>query len=112
MPKFTTAIAPALLSTAALFALAGVAATPAPAAAQDKPVSAAIGFSDLDLSSDAGQKALESRIQRAARRVCGIDEVRTGTIVRSRAADECYRLALRSTRARVAEAVRQGHHGG
>jgi UrcA family protein len=111
MTKLATAFAPALVATTALFAVVGIAAAPAPAAAQDQPA-AAIGFADLNLATEAGQKALEVRIERTARRICGMDEVRTGTIMQSRAATQCYRQALRNTRERVAQAVRQSQQGG
>jgi len=112
MTKFATAFAPALVATTALFTIVGVAAVPTPAAAQEQVATATIEFADLNLASEEGQKALEGRIQRSARRVCGMDEVRTGTIMQSRAATQCYRQALRSARARVAEAVRQSRQGG
>ena len=112
MTKFAIAFAPALVAATALFTVVGIAAMPVPAAAQDAPASTAIEFSDLNLATPAGQKALEARIQRSARQVCGMDEVRTGSIMQSRAATQCYRQALRSARERVAEAVRHNQQGG
>ena len=59
-----------ILATAALAAAFGaapaLAADPAPA-----PRSAAVGYSDLNLASEAGQRILDARIGRAVREVCG-----------------------------------------
>ena len=44
-------------------------AAAAPAAAE--PISVAVPYGDLDLTSEAGRKALDARLARAATKVCG-----------------------------------------
>lgn len=43
----------------------------APALALDEPVRVAVPYGDLDLTSDAGREALDARLERAVRKVCG-----------------------------------------
>jgi len=74
---------------AALAALA----VAAPAAAQS---AVAVRYSDLDLSTTAGQAQLERRIHNAAREVCGMNEVTVGTRLNSTASQRC--LAETKTR--------------
>ena len=62
MKTFTTLIAATLAATLSTAAFA----------ADGKTVR--VNYSDLDLSSDAGKKALNGRISRAARLVCGEQE--------------------------------------
>jgi UrcA family protein len=90
---------PAILAAAA--ALAGAATVfAAPAAAED---SVGIKYSDLDLSTRAGQQKLERRIDGAAREACGMDQIRTGRFTPSTAQRECYQ----KTKASVGEQVAQ-----
>ncbi|MEE4206850.1 MAG: UrcA family protein [Erythrobacter sp.] len=51
-------------------ALAGVAALPAAARAEE-PATVTVRIADLDLTSEAGRKTLDRRIALAARKVCG-----------------------------------------
>ena len=81
-------------------ALLGIVAT---AAAAEAPASVNVKYSDLDLSTAAGQAQLERRIDKAARSVCGVDDVITGSRVPSNEA----RLCLEETRARVHAQVAQ-----
>jgi UrcA family protein len=63
-------------SNAALAAIAFACLTQiaAPSAAQDREtVSARVLYADLDLSSQAGRATFESRVRRAAMRVCDVD---------------------------------------
>ena len=69
----------AIAATAAL-------ATAAPAFAGSDEVQ----YKDLDLSTAAGQAQLENRLDDAARAVCGMDQIQTGTRIRSREARDCY----------------------
>ena len=90
---------PAILAAAA--ALAGAATVfAAPAAAED---SVGIKYSDLDLSTRAGQQKLDRRIDSAAREACGMDRVQTGRFTPSTAQRECYQ----KTKASVGEQVAQ-----
>ena len=59
-----------------------VLAVPA-AAAEDQPPRVAVHYDDLDLTSEAGQKQLDLRLERAAREVCGVDKTVIGTHLRS-----------------------------
>jgi len=88
------AILAAALGAAAVFAT--------PAAAENV---SAVTYSDLDLSTSAGQAKLERRIDSAARSACGFAEIRTGTIMRSSAARECYEEAKARVHQQVAELI-------
>ena len=98
-------IAASLLATATLFVI-----TPGVATAQSGAV--AVRHADLDLATSKGQQTLERRITRAARTICGIDDQTTGTRLASKAADSCYRQALRDVQQRVAAAIESGRRGG
>lgn len=99
---------PALL--AAALAATAVAA---PAVAAETSASVAVKYSDLDLSTKAGQEALENRIDKAARSACGMDDANTGSRVRSREARECYQQTRATVHERVARmTARGGARGG
>ncbi|MEM9500258.1 MAG: UrcA family protein [Pseudomonadota bacterium] len=95
---------------AAAFGLA-VTATPAFAGSQDKQ-SLDVSFAGLDLSTAEGQKALEKRIETAARKLCGVDAVRTGTRMKSQSSVTCYKEAVASAKRQVAAAVADQQRGG
>lgn len=82
----------------------------APLAAE--PMQFKIEHRDLNLSTAEGQKALDRRIDRAARQACGVDSRSTGTRIRSREARECYRdlkaQAYKQFAARFGEQVKGG----
>jgi UrcA family protein len=84
-------------------ALAIAAATPAVAATQTS--SAAVRYTDLDLSTSAGQEQLDRRIDVAARAACGLDTVRTDTRVPSQSARRCYEEARENVNRQVAELI-------
>ncbi|EIZ78406.1 hypothetical protein WSK_3025 [Novosphingobium sp. Rr 2-17] len=90
----TTAIAAAAICTAALFA--------SPAAYAK---SVEVSYADLDLTTAEGQKALDRRLNRAARSACGLDEVTTGTHLPSASARLCYEQARAKSKERLAEAI-------
>lgn len=79
------ALAATALATAALPAMA----------AEGQSIS--VQYSDLNLASAEGQRVLEQRLDRAARDVCDMGEVRSGTRLPSRDSAACYR----DTRARL-----------
>jgi len=55
----------------------------------------AVNFSDLDLSSAAGQEALQYRLARAAEKVCGHSDVRrAGGVALAARNGECYEESL------------------
>lgn len=65
--------------------------------------------SDLDLSTEAGARQFDRRVQRAAREVCGLSEIRTGSRITSSDAQDCYDNAVRTARVQFASAAtRQG----
>lgn len=99
--KFTTAAA------------CGIAliATPAIAGVDDKPT-AGIEFRDLNLATPEGQAVLDQRIDIAARKICQMDKVMTGTRIRSRDAEKCYKAAMKSAKTQVAARIREDRRGG
>lgn len=84
-------------------ALAVAAATPA--VATEVTSSTAVRYTDLDLSTVAGQEQLDRRIDVAARAACGMDTVRTDTRVPSPSAQRCYDEARSSVNRQVAELI-------
>jgi len=85
-----------------------------PAAAADETQSVGIHYGDLDLTSAEGQQQLDIRLERAARKVCRINETTTGTYLRSAQSRECYRAARRDLERQYAEVVnrKSGAAGG
>ena len=71
-----------------------------------------VSYRGLDLRTDAGQTALEQRVDRAARQVCGMDEILSGTRIRSHEARACYDLARRQLNEQFAVLVRDAQLGG
>jgi len=96
------------IKTATAFAAAGLALITTSAFAE----SVSVSYRDLDLSTAEGREMLETRLDRAAKEVCGIDEVRTGTRIRSRSAGECYENAKTQLSERVAMLVAKEKKGG
>lgn len=65
------------MRTFTLFALAAFSAVAVTAtSASAEPTSIAVSYADLDLSTPAGMKQLEGRIESASQRICGQVEVR------------------------------------
>lgn len=79
---------PLALAAAATFVAPAVAV-----AAPEQTATTGVRYKDLDLNTEAGQKELEARLDKAAREVCGMDDISTGTRVSSRGARDCYRDA-------------------
>jgi len=77
----------------------------APVAAKDEAPTIGIHYGDLDLTSEAGQRELDVRLERAAREVCGVNEKVVGSHLRSRHSRECYREARRSLDQQYAQLV-------
>lgn len=71
-----------------------------------------VNFADLNLSSPAGQERLAKRVDSAARDVCGMDERRIGTRIRSDEAVACYKAAKAKAHAQFAAAAQQQAKGG
>ncbi len=102
-----------MTKTIAFAAACGLAltATPALAGVDDVPT-AGIEFRDLNLASPEGQAVLDQRIDIAARKICRMDSVTTGTRIRSRDAERCYKTALKSAKTQVAARIREDRRGG
>lgn len=69
---------------ACLFAAPGFASDAAAGASVE------VKYRDLDLSTTAGTDELNRRLDKAAREVCGLDVVTTGTRISSREGRRCY----------------------
>lgn len=99
-------LAPALTLIAAL----GLALPTVPAAAQSQTVE--VPYADLNLSTPEGQAALDRRIDKAARQVCGADETVTGSRLKNRAASKCIRTAKEQIGAQISALVEEPNLGG
>lgn len=71
-----------------------------------------IEYSDLNLGTAEGQEVLERRIDQAARDICGVDDVRTGTRIRSTDSKKCYREAKAGATKQFAAMIRDQRLGG
>lgn len=94
--------------TLATIAALGLAATSTVATAE----SVLVPYEDLNLSSQAGQKVLDRRIDRAAKKVCGYDEPTVGTRLRDPEAATCVARAKAASRAQMASIAAQEAKGG
>ena len=72
-------------------------------------LSAAVHYGDLDLTSAAGARELQGRVDRAARAVCGTADIRDLGAVAQR--DACRQVALASAAPQVEVAIAQAHNG-
>ena len=88
----------ALIALSAL-ALAGTTTT---AMAGDRLV---IPYADLNLTSEAGQKALDTRIELAVRDFCQADAIVTGTRVQNPAVAKCLKTTRAAARQQMATLV-------
>lgn len=91
-----------------IFATIGAVLAVQPAIAESR----AVTYDDLDLSTRQGQKTLAMRIDRAAREVCGVDAVITGTRVPPPEARECVRQAKRQIEHKLAAVLDRQTGGG
>ena len=80
----------------------------APALANDFVVK----HNDLDLSTPKGQKALQGRIDAAARKYCAMDEIRTGSRTRAENSSACYQQARAAAREQMASLIAKAQLGG
>ncbi len=96
--------------SAILAAALSAAVLATPAAANTSTVG--VKYADLNLTTEAGQAALDARIDRAAREVCGVDDIRTGTRAPSASARQCYKETKSNVHKQVAERiVRENNRG-
>lgn len=97
------------LATAAI----GLVFTAAPAIAGPAELpTQTISTAGLDLNTAEGQRMLDERILRAARDVCNVDYVRTGTRIRSTEARECIAKARASAQRQMATITADQRRGG
>lgn len=71
-----------------------------------------VEYADLNLASPAGQKTLDQRITKAARQVCGMDGVRTGTRLNRKEATDCFRAAKAQAEKQFAALIDDKQLGG
>jgi UrcA family protein len=102
--KFLTHTLSAALATALL-------AGPALAAADEAKPSVEVRYNDLDLTTTEGADELDRRLDKAAKSVCGINEISTGTRVTSREARACYKETRGQLESRVAAVVAKKQRG-
>ncbi len=106
---FKSFIAAATIGTALIAApaIAGSSSAGSHAAQSSK-----IHYADLNLATPQGQEQLERRIDVAARKVCKLDEHRTGTRLPSRQRKACYVKARKSARSQMASLISDTRRGG
>lgn len=79
-----------------------------PVTAQDMRVE----YSDLNVASKEGRKALDRRIDAAAREYCNYDTVMTGSRIKSPEATRCYREAKAEAKKQLAAIIDEKQLGG
>lgn len=82
-----------------------------PAMAADDARSVEVRYHDLDLTTAAGVSELDRRLDEAAKSVCHIDQVATGTRIASREARACYKETKEQLSANVAVAAAKKSRG-
>lgn len=93
-------------------ALAATAIAAPISAATDTSAPVAVKYSDLDLSTKAGQEKLDRRIDDAARSACGMDDPSTGSRIRSSEARQCYEQTRANVHERVARLIARDNSRG
>lgn len=94
-------------------AAVGLAVTATPALAGNSIVQTIeVTAAGLDLSTPEGQRMLDKRVEAAARNVCGVESVSTGTRIRSLNERTCYQKALAGAKRQIATLVADQQRGG
>lgn len=102
-----------MTKTIALAAVCSLGLIASPAlAAKPETQSMSVEYADLNLSSPEGLAKLDRRIDKAARKVCRMDEIQTGTRVRSANAQRCYEAAINSAKSQMAAKMQKEWRGG
>ncbi|GAB5413272.1 MAG: hypothetical protein Cons2KO_08750 [Congregibacter sp.] len=71
-----------------------------------EPTQVTVNYTDLDLTSPAGQAVLYSRISNAAEKVCGAADLRrAGSLAQASRNEDCYRESLSRALSKVNETV-------
>ena len=81
--------------------LIALAALATPAFAEEEIVDVRVSFADLDVTSDAGRAALESRIATKLRHACKVDGTTRYALGRSRLDERCLADGLASAKVEV-----------
>ncbi|MCB2065714.1 MAG: UrcA family protein [Erythrobacter sp.] len=100
-----------VIKTGLAAAIAASAALAVPAAAAEQGESVRVRYSDLNLSTDQGQAALQRRLERAAEEVCGVDRNSSGMALPSRQARRCYNETVRNFEREVAALAAEQQRG-
>ena len=95
-------------SLSALGAVMTAALVALPASAE----TAQIHYSDLNLASEAGQRAFEKRVEQPARKVCGMNALHTGTRTATPSMRRCFADAKDSARQQLAAVIDGQRLGG
>lgn len=91
----------------------GLALTAQPAlAGTAAPMTVNVNLAGIDLASPEGQKLADDRIRAAARKVCRISNVATGTRMMSHEARACLAKARASAGQQLAAITENGRRGG
>ncbi|MGB3795694.1 MAG: UrcA family protein, partial [Alteraurantiacibacter sp.] len=102
-----------ILSAGALaLAASGLVTAPAVSATQAENRTTAVNHTDLDLETEEGLAELQTRIDRAAKEVCGFNDVEVGTRARTREGRQCYRDAKRQLDRQFAQVIHNAQRGG
>lgn len=88
-----------------------LAATPA-AAGTSETTGLTIEYRDLNLDTVEGQNQLERRIDAAARQICKVDDIRTGTRVPSIESKKCLAKARAAAKSQMAALIADQQRGG
>ncbi|WAT18132.1 UrcA family protein [Aurantiacibacter sp. MUD11] len=96
---------------AAAIAASAMIATPALADARDGGETVSVRYSDLDLSTQEGQSALQRRLNRAAEEVCGIDYRTSGRALPSSEARSCYAETIKTFEREIAVRAAEQQRG-
>lgn len=71
-----------------------------------------VSFADLDLSTEAGQRKLDSRIEGAIRQVCRTVSIQAGTRIVDQTTQECKANARAEAKQKVAALMERAQRGG
>ena len=101
MDTFVTIIRTGMIGTAAMMAVVSV---PAIAASTGEPQSIEVSYGDLNLASASGRDRLQSRVRRAAAKVCGYEQS-SRELARSFSTRSCMKRANTNANVEIAALV-------
>jgi UrcA family protein len=104
------------ITVAACVVLASAGGTPSDASTNDRVErSVAVSFAELDLSKEAGVSELNSRLQRAAEKVCGLARPSSGSLTTRSSTlekEQCYNDAIARAIAQLDLPLLEARHSG